>query len=135
MDLLRFLLRLPFTLLKGVFRLLALIFRLFGRIFRPIIGNVNWRAPAWWQFSSRKLKSGIERTEAGINKYPKAIALTILLLLGIAAAAFYGYHWWLNRPQPMEPAPLLYKETRVKISNPSTINYYVNKANKQNITG
>lgn len=48
MDLLKFILRLPFTLIKGLFRLLALIFGLLGRLFKPVVGNLNWNAPAWW---------------------------------------------------------------------------------------
>lgn len=48
MDLLRFILRLPFTLVKGVCRLLVGILSLLGRLLRPLVGNLSWRAPAWW---------------------------------------------------------------------------------------
>lgn len=48
MDLLRFILRLPFTLVKGVCRLLGGALSLLGRLLRPLVGNLSWRAPAWW---------------------------------------------------------------------------------------
>ena len=45
MDLLRFILRLPFTV-KGVCRLLGGALSLLGRLLRPLVGNLSWRAPA-----------------------------------------------------------------------------------------
>ena len=46
MDLLRFILRLPFTPVKGVCRLLGGALSLLGRLLRPLVGNLSWRAPA-----------------------------------------------------------------------------------------
>ncbi|ATA25128.1 hypothetical protein BIY26_18805 [Brenneria goodwinii] len=43
MDLLKFLLRLPFTLIKGLFRALGLVLGLFGRVIKPIVGHIDWR--------------------------------------------------------------------------------------------
>lgn len=44
MDLLRFILRLPFTTVKGVCRLLGGALSLLGRLLRPLVGNLSWRA-------------------------------------------------------------------------------------------
>ncbi|PYA35296.1 hypothetical protein DMW47_21650, partial [Serratia marcescens] len=106
MDLLRFILRLPFTLVKGVCRLLGGALSLLGRLLRPLVGNLSWRAPAWWA----ALPRGFMRLESGVDKHPKAIGLGLLLLAGAAGGAFYGWHWWQNRPQPIEPAPMVVQE-------------------------
>jgi hypothetical protein len=133
MDLLKFILRLPFTLIKGVFRLLAFILGLLGRLFKPVVGNVNWNAPAWAVVLSGGLKRGFLRLESGVNKYPKAISLSLLVLLCAAGGAFYGWNWWLNRPQPIEPAPMVYQETSVKVSDPEPVNYALAKSAPQEV--
>lgn len=127
MDLLRFLLRLPFTLIKGVLRALAFISGLLGRVIKPVVGNIDWRAPVWWTAMSGWLKRGFTRMESGVDRHPKAISLAILVLLCAAGAGVYGWHWWLNRPQPIEPAPMVYQETSVRVSNPEAINYAAQK--------
>ena len=134
MDLLKFLLRLPFTLIKGVFRALAFIFGLLGRVIKPVVGNIDWRAPVWWTAMSGGLKRGFARMEGGVDKHPKAISLTILVLLCVAGAGVYGYHWWLNRPQPIEPAPMVYQETSVRVSGPEAVNYAAQKPAPQQVT-
>lgn len=68
MDLLKFILRLPFTLIKGAFRLLALSLALLGRLFRPLIGNLAWSAPAWWTALSGGVKRAFLRLESGVSK-------------------------------------------------------------------
>ncbi|MGA5657125.1 MG2 domain-containing protein [Rahnella contaminans] len=127
MDLLRFLLRLPVTLIKGLLRAMAFILSLLGRVIKPVVGNIDWRAPVWWTAMSGWLKRGFTRMESGVDKHPKAISLAILVLLCAAGAGVYGWHWWLNRPQPIEPAPMVYQETSVRVSNPEAINYAAQK--------
>ncbi|MBC3377551.1 alpha-2-macroglobulin family protein [Serratia fonticola] len=134
MDLLKFILRLPFTLIKGLFRLLALVFGLLGRLFKPVVGNLNWNAPAWWAAVSGGVRRGFLRLEGGVDKYPKAISLSLLVLLCAAGGAFYGWHWWLNRPQPIEPAPMVYQETSVRVSDPEPVNFAVQKSAPQQVT-
>src|SRR5471032_243288 len=116
MDLLKFLLRLPFTLIKGLFRALVFIFGLLGRVIKPVVGNIDWRAPVWWTAMSGGLKRGFARMEGGVDKYPKAISLIILVLLCVAGAGVYGYHWGLTRPRPINPPPMVYKEPSVRVS-------------------
>ncbi|NMP28447.1 alpha-2-macroglobulin family protein [Rahnella sp. SAP-1] len=134
MDLLRFLLRLPFTLLKGLFRTLAFILSLLGRIFKPLVGNIDWRAPGWWTVLSGWLKRGFICLERGVDTYPKTVAATILVLLCAAGAGVYGWHWWLNRPQPIQPAPIVYRATSVRISGPDAVNYSAQKPLPQPVT-
>jgi hypothetical protein len=119
MDLLRFLLRLPFTLVKGVCWLLAKIFWLLGLVLRPLIGNIQWRSPAW----VAGVKKGFLATERGVDNHPKSVATAVVLLIALAVGGFYGYHAWLNRPQPIEPAPMVYQQTTVRVAGPQLINY------------
>lgn len=119
MDLLRFFLRLPFTLVKGVCWLLAKIFWLLGLVLRPLIGNIQWRSPAW----VAGVKKGFLTTERGVDNHPKSVAAAVVLLITLAVGGFYGYHAWLNRPQPIEPAPMVYQQTTVRVAGPQLINY------------
>jgi len=123
MDLLRFLLRLPFTLIKGVCWAVGKIFWLLGRILRPVVGNVQWRAPDWASKSARGITRGFSRLETGVNRHPTSVAAAVVLVALLAVGGFYGYHAWLNRPQPIEPAPLVYQETTARVSGPQLINY------------
>ncbi|KEY59377.1 alpha-2-macroglobulin [Serratia sp. DD3] len=134
MDLLKFLLRLPFTLIKGVFRLLAIILGLLGRLFKPLVGNLAWSAPGWWTVFSGWVKRVFLRLETGVDKHPGTISLILLVLLCIAGGGYYGWHWWQNRPQPIEPAPMVYQETSVRVSDPQPINFTVQKAAPQQVT-
>ncbi|CAI1097970.1 Alpha-2-macroglobulin family N-terminal region [Serratia entomophila] len=134
MDLLKFILRLPFTLIRGAFRLLAGLLVLLGRLFRPLLGNLNWTAPGWWAALSGGLKRAFLRLESGVDKRPKAVSLALLLLLCAAGGAFYGWHWWQNRPQPIEPAPMVYQQTRVEIAKPEPFNYAAQKSPPQTLS-
>lgn len=116
MDLLRFLLISPFALIKGLYRLSAYLLRLVGRLLRPVVGNLNWRAPQWMTKTANGLHCAFNRSEQWVAKHPKGISAAIVLLMAAASAAFYGYHWYLNRPQPIEPAPMVYQETSIRVS-------------------
>lgn len=133
MDLLKFLLRLPFILVKGVFRILAFTLGIIGKAIKPIIGNIDWRAPGWWTAMAGWLTRGFQRLEGGVDKYPKAISAAILVLVCAAGAGFYGWHWWLNRPQPIEPAPMVYQETSVRVGGPDAVNYNLQKPGAQEV--
>ncbi|MFD3240227.1 MG2 domain-containing protein [Rahnella perminowiae] len=133
MDLLKFLLRLPFILIKGFFRVLAFILSLLGRVFKPVVGNIDWRAPAWWAVTSGWLKRSVTRMENGVDHYPKTISLAILVLLCAAGAGVYGWHWWLSRPQPIDPAPRVYQDTSVRVSGPEVVNYAAQKPASQQV--
>ncbi|EPY5345334.1 MG2 domain-containing protein [Klebsiella quasipneumoniae] len=133
MDLLRLLLRLPFTLIKCVLRTLAFMLSLLGRVIKPVVGNIDWRAPTWWMAISGWLKYGFTRMEGCVVKHPKAISLVILVLLCAGSAGVYGWHWWLNRPQPIEPAPMVYQETSVRVRDPEEINYAAQKIAPQEV--
>lgn len=134
MDLLKFLLRLPFTLTKGLFRLARYLLQLMGRLLRPVVGNLNWRAPHWMTKTAQGLQYAFSRSEQWVDKHPKGICAAILLLIAAASASFYGYNGYLNRPQPIEPAPMVYQETSARVSAPQAINYQSKNPETQRVT-
>jgi uncharacterized protein YfaS (alpha-2-macroglobulin family) len=85
MDLLRFLLLLPLRLLRG---LLAGL----GLILRPLFGRVSWSAPTW-----------LPATGGWIRRRPVHAAGVLVAALVVAAAGWFGWQWYKNRPQPVEP--------------------------------
>lgn len=133
MDVLNLLLRLPFILIRGLFRVLRFAGRGLGRIMKPVAGNLNWHAPEWWTALSGWLQRGFLRMEKGTAKYPKTISLVILILLGATIAGIYGWHVWLNRPQPIQPAPMVYKETTVRVRTPYATDYADKKVTPQEL--
>lgn len=48
MDLVRFLLRLPFLIISTLFRALVFILWLLKSVLKPIVDNIVWQSPAWW---------------------------------------------------------------------------------------
>ncbi len=118
MDLLRFLLRLPFMLCRSIFMLIKYGLRLIGLIFKPIIGNVAWQSPRW----VAGMKRGFHALEQWTNNHPKGVSLGIVGLIAAAGASFYGYNWHLNQPKPIEAASMVYQDTTVDISD-SAYNY------------
>lgn len=130
MDLLRFILRLPFTLLRAAYWLICFIFSLLHKILGPVIGRVNWQSPSWLLKTSQWIKHGFQATEGRINKHPIGIFISLVILAGIAGAAFYGYNWNLNRPKPIEAAPMVYQQTNVRVIAPASINYNIDAASR-----
>ncbi|QGZ64171.1 MG2 domain-containing protein [Paraburkholderia acidisoli] len=81
MDLLRFLLLLPF-------RTIARVFRLLGRLLRPLVGGVSWTAPAWPGYAAEHVRRRPGRT----------VGVAV-----VALAAAYGIYWYQHRPKAPEP--------------------------------
>ncbi len=129
MDVLRFLLRSPFTLLRAIGWTLSACFRILGLLLTPLIGRVQWRTPGWLRFIGYSLLWA----ESGVNRYPKATATALVLLAAAGAGGYYGYHWHLNRPVPIDPAPLVVQQTNVRLQPPSAVNYRADKAEPQRI--
>ncbi|HHO3533087.1 TPA: hypothetical protein ACRRG3_005610, partial [Klebsiella pneumoniae] len=70
MDVLRFILRLPFILLRLAARSLVYLFTLLGFLLRPFTGRIRWAVPGWVTFAGNQLA----RLERGGNRYPKTIS-------------------------------------------------------------
>ncbi|MBK0033968.1 alpha-2-macroglobulin family protein [Erwinia sp. S43] len=130
MDVLRLLLRLPFLLLKGLCWLISRLLRLLGYLLRPLLGEINWQAPRWAAAFGR----GFNRLEQGVIRHPKIISLSLILLLGLAAAGWYGWNLWQNRPKPIDVAPIAIQQTHVEASNPQALDYQAATLPKQLLT-
>lgn len=130
MDLLRFILRLPFTLLRAVWWTISAIFRLVSKILSPVIGRVHWQLPRWSKFVGQLFTA----TETWVNRHPKGISLAIVLLAAVGGASVYGYHWNLNRPKPIEPAPMAYQQTDIRVISPRAYDYISANPSPQRVT-
>ena len=96
MDLLRFLLRLPLLLVRGILRLLSFI-----------VGDFSWSAPAWLRAAGH----GAQRSGAAIRARPGRFATILVALVVIAGGTWFGYRTWRDRPRPIEEAPSVLKLT------------------------
>ncbi|HEV7778594.1 MAG TPA: alpha-2-macroglobulin [Luteibacter sp.] len=102
MDLLRFLLGLPARLLRGLFGLLALLLR-------PVFGNVSWSAPAW-----------APATGSAIKRRPLHFAGGLAGIVILAAAGWFGWHWYESRPKPVEPDRVTFQAPAPAVTNYET---------------
>ncbi|MGL4858843.1 MAG: hypothetical protein ACRC5A_03725 [Enterobacteriaceae bacterium] len=110
MDVLRFLLRLPFIIIRFIAFLLGFCLRLLSKLLTPLMGDVQWRSP-WWL---RKLSSGLTILENGLTAHPLRSSALLLGVLLVALFSWYGWHSYQNRPQPMEPAPITWQHVTVQ---------------------
>ena len=91
MDILKFLFVLPLRLVRGLFHLVTMILR-------PVFGNVSWSPPAWAPAAG-----------AAIRRRPRRFAGGVLGAAVLAAAAWGGWHWYVNRPKPVEPERITFQ--------------------------
>ncbi|MBB3226513.1 hypothetical protein FHW69_001103 [Luteibacter sp. Sphag1AF] len=85
MDLLRFIATLPLRLVRGLFWLL-------GRILRPIFGQMSWNAPGWVSAAGNQAR-----------QHPVRSSGIIAAVFVLVAGGWFGWHWYENRPRPVEP--------------------------------
>jgi len=90
MDLLKFLLRLPLLLLRGLYWLLS-----------RVLGDVSWRAPAWMRWLAGLLR----RLGTGVRARPARAAAVLATLIVVTGGAWVGYQWYKNLPRPIEEPP------------------------------
>ncbi|MBA7844015.1 alpha-2-macroglobulin family protein [Klebsiella sp. RHBSTW-00484] len=114
MDVLRFLFRSPFALLRAIGWLISALLRLLGVIIAPLVGRISWRMPPWVP----AIKRALRWAENGVDSHPKIVATVLVAVLATAGGGYYGWHWYLNRPQPIEPAPLIVQQANVRLREP-----------------
>lgn len=110
MGFLRTLLRLPYYILAIIgeaclyFVLFLLIFlRSLLWLFSPLIGDVNWSIPKWYPNAKHHY---LQLTQQ-LAKYKTVIGSTIIIIIIAYFSGNYAYHWYLNRPKPIDPAPIV----------------------------
>ncbi|MWP61834.1 MG2 domain-containing protein [Gilliamella sp. Pas-s25] len=125
MELLKFILQLPFSILQKAWEIISYflvfllilikgIFWLFG----PIIGDIKWSTPNWLP-NAKRFYYAIGST---LNKIKTIIGASIILGSIAYFSGNYAYHWYLNRPKPIEPAPVVINTYSAKLVPPSTSN-------------
>ncbi|WP_407245358.1 hypothetical protein [Klebsiella pneumoniae] len=118
MDVLRFILRLPFILLRLAARSLVYLFTLLGFLLRPFTGRIRWAVPGWVTFAGNQLA----RLERG-QPLSKTISALLLLTAAVAAGSYYTWHWYQNKPKPVDVAPLVVQDISASVQRPSAVNY------------
>jgi len=120
MQLLRFLLLLPLTLLRFIFLAVKFIVLMLSKIAAPFIGNIHWKAPIWVTW----IQNGFAKLEAYTQKFPLMIGLCLIGIIASSVGGLYGYQWYLNRPGAIEIAPIHYQEATIKVAHiPTPTNY------------
>jgi uncharacterized protein YfaS (alpha-2-macroglobulin family) len=105
MDLLRFLLRLPLLLLRGILHLLSFV-----------VGDFSWSAPGWLRATGR----GAQRGGAAIRARPGRFAAILVAIAIVGGGSWFGYRAWRDRPRPIEEAPSV-----LKLTEPALTDYTV----------
>lgn len=131
MPLIKLILRFPFLLLRNGFRLLQILFAILGSALKPVIGS--WNKPRWWSAFLRWVTGAFNTLENSTQTHAKAVSALFALLLCVAIGGYYGWQWWLNRPQPINPAPLVFQQTEVTLTPPRAIDYSAAKIVPQRI--
>ncbi|MGN6328963.1 MAG: Ig-like domain-containing protein, partial [Rhodanobacter sp.] len=80
MDLLKWLLMLPWRVVRWLTRLL-------GAGLRPVLGDVSWGAPGWMHV---------------VRRHPRRSGGAVLALVGLALAGWFGWQWYQHRPRPQQ---------------------------------
>lgn len=73
----------------------------FRAALRTIFGELNWQPPGWFSTSSAKVRQGAGRLNASARANPKGVALVLVGIVALLAGAWYGWHWYKSRPQPV----------------------------------
>ncbi|XKM14556.1 MG2 domain-containing protein [Orbaceae bacterium ac157xtp] len=127
MGLLKFLLDLPYNILYIIWEaigyfivFLLALFKAIIWLLNPIIGEVNWQTPKWYPKALVLNKIFITKT----LKYKTYIGSIIILSFIAYFSGNYLYHWYLNRPKPIEPAPIVIRNFSASFYRP----YYSSSA-------
>lgn len=68
---------------------------------RTIFGELNWQPPGWFATSSGAVRRGAGGLNASVRANPRGAALAIAGIVAVAIAGFFGWRWYVNRPQPV----------------------------------
>lgn len=125
MELLKFILQLPFYILQKAWEIISYFFvflliltKGIFWLFSPIIGDVKWSTPSWLP----NVKTFCFTIGSTLNKIKTIIGASILFGFIAYFSANYAYHWYLNRPKPIEPAPIVIKAYSARLLPPNTSN-------------
>lgn len=130
MSLLRFLFRLPFLVIRAIYWVMGQFFWVITTLLIPLIGRMNWQPPIWF----KPIGNAFTATENWVARHTKSLTIATLLLASLGYAGFYAYHWQLNRPQPIEVAPISYTYHTAKLIAPKMTNYNNAQPKPNNLT-
>ncbi|HZP65822.1 MAG TPA: alpha-2-macroglobulin, partial [Rudaea sp.] len=103
MDLLRFIIRLPLFVLRGLRWFLFSVF-----------GEISWRAPAWMRAAGRSASVA----GAAIRRRPLRFGMAAVAFAALVGGGWFGYRAWRDRPRPIEEAP-----ASLRVTDPALTDY------------
>jgi alpha-2-macroglobulin len=80
------------------------IHRASGSAVRALLGEVDWQAPPWAKWTAVKIRQGARATVAHTRQHPRQTAIVTGATVLLLATAYAGWHWYENRPRPIETA-------------------------------
>ncbi|WP_392559708.1 alpha-2-macroglobulin [Orbus mooreae] len=137
MGFLRQLLRLPFYILSIIWEaclyfilFLLVLLRAILWALSPITGELNWSTPKWYP----KTKAIYNTVRVKAKNHGTLIGSVIILAVIAYFSGNYAYHWYLNRPKPIDPAPIVVNNYYANYDSPSysnsSFNIYFNGNNR-----
>ncbi|HEY0342362.1 MAG TPA: MG2 domain-containing protein, partial [Steroidobacteraceae bacterium] len=93
---------LPKHLFAGLRAAFQAVQRTSGPAARALVGDVEWHAPPWVKWGSAAIRSTARSTIARAQKQPRQTALLSAATALLLAGAYAGWHWYENRPRPIE---------------------------------
>lgn len=122
MGILRLLLRLPYYVIYIIWEaslyfilFLLVMLRAILWILSPLIGDIDWSIPKWYPTA----KNIYHLAGAKIAKYKTVIGSIIIFSIAAYFTGNYAYHWYLNRPKPIDPAPIVINEYSIDYDSPA----------------
>ncbi|SET48652.1 alpha-2-macroglobulin family protein [Thorsellia anophelis] len=115
MDVLRFIIGLPFLFVRLIFKIAGLVLKVFFAILKPIIGQINWQIPNWWTHCVNIFN----KCEQNAKKHALKIFIAMIVLSLTAFGACYLYVQEQNRPAPIPPVTINITEVKYDVYKPS----------------
>lgn len=125
MGFLRLLLRVPFYIFAIIWEaclyfalFLLVLIRAVLWLISPIIGDINWSTPKWYP----KAQTLYHTIANSLSKRSTFIGSLIIIAIIGYFSANYAYHWYQNRPKPIDPAPIIVNHYSANYYEPSYSN-------------
>ena len=68
---------------------------------RAIFGELSWQPPGWVTKSAGASSQGWNRLNTSVRANPRRAGLIAAAFVAVLIGAFFGWRWYVNRPQPI----------------------------------
>ncbi|HZN95340.1 MAG TPA: MG2 domain-containing protein, partial [Myxococcales bacterium] len=71
-------------------------------LLKRLFGELSWSPPPWARATGAAGARGARATRDFVKGHKQGVAATLVALLVLGGAGYYGYRWWESRPKPVE---------------------------------